>query len=767
MYNASSQLMRTSLDTARVLASRLTIKTATDTWELGESDIRGSSIAIYSSCLNKSFELGAAIASSLSVSLDNRDGRWNDVVLDGASIFPYCGYLLADGTTEYVPMGVFIVDRPSRPYGTLEIKAADRLILLDEPLASVAITYPTTQKALLNAISNHCNVPLSPSILDLTNISQKLAQPTQEDMTCRDAVSEIALMHAGFARMNRMGLLEIIPFENPATKLTTVAHVNAEYEDDTVDEVDEDIGHFTIDELFIHFTGLTIHLLKTGSRKSFKQTTDPITITGMRYGDTLWGTDDYVLEIGKLRLLDGEDIEAVLDRVWLSIEGFAYTGYDVDYYGNPALDAGDGVFHEAMDGRHVRSLITKHSYKHGGSCNMQAEGESKTAAAYKSANERRLSQLVGEATDGFEEQLTNYQQASAQLSDMMSQMMGVYETIETLEDGSYIYYKHNNPLKSESEIIWRFDGQALAFTSDGGLTWDGMTADSNLVIKLIETIGINAEWITLSSGSDLDTAYTHIDGGNITTGTIQGGKVKLDLSEGTFLIGDSSTDYSMYFDGTDLYLGGATSLSWGNITNKPNIPSVPGYITSTKITATTIESPNIVGNAGQIANFSIREKHIGANATDGSWWYIATYGATHPTTGVPLNHLIRMHDGSNNPLFGVSVNGEVAAKSFVNLTPAYTGNALEEIAKIKADSKGDIDHSTLPKFAQAKIEKMTDPNIIVDKGEMQIMSAHEPEYIEGQDIGAMVSVLTKAVQELIAKNEELDAAISALGQKMA
>lgn len=34
-------------------------------------------------------------------------------------------------------------------------------------------------------------------------------------------------------------------------------------------------------------------------------------------------------------------------------------------------------------------------------------------------------------------------------------------------------------------------------------------------------------------------------------------------------------------------------LTWGQITNKPTIPTLPDYITSTKITSTTIESPTI------------------------------------------------------------------------------------------------------------------------------------------------------------------------------
>lgn len=81
------------------------------------------------------------------------------------------------------------------------------------------------------------------------------------------------------------------------------------------------------------------------------------------------------------------------------------------------------------------------------------------------------------------------------------------------------------------------------------------------------------------------------------------------------------------------------------------------------------------------------------------------------------------------------VANNVSAASFTDRTPAYAGDALAAVAGI-GGSNGEIDHSTLPAFAQA-----TGAN-------------GEPL----RDIGGMVSVLTVAVQQLLARVEMLEAA---------
>lgn len=476
MWNTSADFKAAIFSSTRELAMGVTLMLpGEDPINLSpQGDIEGSTLSIRSACMQKGFELGAATASSLTLSLNNRSGRWDDTVFDGATLVPYCGVKLANGTSETVPMGKFIVDRPGRPYAILELEATDAMVLLDEPLADLPVTWPATHRTLLMAIGQHCNVPIDVSVFAVNNIDRQAAKPAgYDELSCRDIVGEIALMAGGFARINRIGALEIVPLTKPTPEVARV--------------------------------------MPTSSRRDFRQDNDPITITGIRYKDFIIGTVAYPLEIDDLVLLDDEDAPSVLQSIWGVIGGYTYTPYTASYFGDPSFDAGDVVLHETRDGKSILSTITQHTYKHGGLCTMTAKGQDKRAAGYKSANARRLSQIAARVADDIEHKLTTFEQSSAQISDMLGLMLGVHKTIETLEDGSNIYYFHNHPILEDSTEIWKFNGQVLGFSDDGGQTWGGVTVGSSLVVKIIQTVGISAEWIRLTSGQDLETALDEIE----------------------------------------------------------------------------------------------------------------------------------------------------------------------------------------------------------------------------------------------------------------
>lgn len=84
------------------------------------------------------------------------------------------------------------------------------------------------------------------------------------------------------------------------------------------------------------------------------------------------------------------------------------------------------------------------------------------------------------------------------------------------------------------------------------------------------------------------------------------------------------------------------------------------------------------------------------------------------------------------------VGNNCSARSFTDRTRHFTGDALAAIRSISGNTAG-IDHSTLPAFARARVQG--------------------PRGIEeGRDLGAMVSLLTVAVQQLLARVEKLEAA---------
>jgi hypothetical protein len=54
--------------------------------------------------------------------------------------------------------------------------------------------------------------------------------------------------------------------------------------------------------------------------------------------------------------------------------------------------------------------------------------------------------------------------------------------------------------------------------------------------------------------------------------------------------------------GRNVFMGSEATISWTQVTNQPQIPTLPSYISATKITQTTIESPNIYGGTIAIGN---------------------------------------------------------------------------------------------------------------------------------------------------------------------
>ena len=83
------------------------------------------------------------------------------------------------------------------------------------------------------------------------------------------------------------------------------------------------------------------------------------------------------------------------------------------------------------------------------------------------------------------------------------------------------------------------------------------------------------------------------------------------------------------------------------------------------------------------------------------------------------------------------VAANMSALTITDRTKGYEGDALSELARVKAKND-EIDHDTLPAFA--RYERVD------DNGEIEV----------GRDLGAMISMLTVAVQQLTARLEKLE-----------
>lgn len=466
MYDTTSDFMEAINKQSRELTIEIKLTTLEgQEFTLTDQDIEAGSFQITTQCMNKGFELGSVSAGDLAVTLDNRDERWNNIALEGAKLEPKCGVRVRSGLFEYIPMGVFIIDSPSRPYSALSLKATDQMILLDRDLSQAGVAFPTSPRTLLLAIETLCGVTISPDTLSLPNFDEIMIVDPQSDITCRDALSQIALLSAGFARFNRNGILEIVPLQQPNLENSRTMNV--------------------------------------GSRKNLKVTTEQIQVTGMIYEGLSWGSNEYALRIKRLSILDPNKAQSALTYVWEQIMYFHYTGFTSDYYSDPSIDVGDGIYHVPFTGAPFLSIVTKHSYRHGRLSLLMGEAKSAQAQGYISKTTRELTEAVKAVEIEIGRRVTAYERGQDELSNLMGSMLGVHMTIETDDDtGAKAYLFHDKPTLEESSDLWRFDGGALAHSSDGGATWDlGLTSSSNLIIKMIQAIGIEAEWIHLQQGT--------------------------------------------------------------------------------------------------------------------------------------------------------------------------------------------------------------------------------------------------------------------------
>ena len=78
----------------------------------------------------------------------------------------------------------------------------------------------------------------------------------------------------------------------------------------------------------------------------------------------------------------------------------------------------------------------------------------------------------------------------------------------------------------------------------------------------------------------------------------------------------------------------------------------------------------------------------------------------------------------------------------------YFGDALKEIKKIQGKDGKHLDLTTLPEFARS----------------YETEGGEQTEIIAGRDLGAMVSLLTVAIQQLTEQIEHIQARLDALEQ---
>lgn len=195
MYRASEQFNTEIMQLSRRFCAKIVIGSSTITTGIIKIKFTGGSNG------GEDITIGSAVSQAVEISVKS------DLNFTGKEIAVHIGLRIGE-QIEYVPMGVYVVEKPSKSSGVVSFTAHDRMISKGELLYTSGLTFPNNSKNVLNEICAQMGIAYA---TQLTGIA---IQEKPSGYTRREVVSYIAGLHGKFACINRTGNLELKWYED-------------------------------------------------------------------------------------------------------------------------------------------------------------------------------------------------------------------------------------------------------------------------------------------------------------------------------------------------------------------------------------------------------------------------------------------------------------------------------------------------------------------------------------------------------------------------
>lgn len=472
------------------------------------------------------FTIGAAVTGKLTVTLNNIYDDFSEYDFSDATVVVYVGLQLSNAL-EKVRVGTFVVDEPSYDGSTISLTFLDNMVKFDKPYSKSTLQYPATLGQILADACNCCGVSLQSANFPNNGYVVK-NRPKDDALTFGDIIACVAQVAGCWAKMDvygrlKLGWYNMSVFEKNANlNGGTFETSTTPYSDgDTVDG-----GNFKDYSSGASMNGGTFvdqkayhHIFST---KTFTMSTDDAVITGIRVTEEfeetetdkpatrLVGNEGYVVEVSGNVLIQKGAAQTIASYLYSRIGGMRFRPLEVECLTNPAIEAGDIAYVTDRKQNSYQTFISTREFHLGGTEKIVCDAETPLKNSQTRFSE--MTKAVVKARKQTQRQLSTYDLAVRQLTNLMTQSFGVFKSEEVLEDGSIIYYMHNKPERAKSSTIWKMTADAFAVSTDGGQTWNaGIDSQGNAVVSVLNAIGINADWI--NAGSMLiGGAYRNQDG---------------------------------------------------------------------------------------------------------------------------------------------------------------------------------------------------------------------------------------------------------------
>lgn len=473
MYPVSDDYKQKIMENNRDFDIRISINHSKGELQLTEEDlVQGSFTFNQASQSGDDFTIGGIVANDISFSIFNED-EYENINFMGASVTVHIGLVIvepmdahfiqpsqpskiaefADGVVEYVMLGQFNVDSVNRLRSSIELKGIDDMILLDKPYSKSNLTYPAT---LMSIYLDICGLGgMTPGTSTFPNEDYIVNERPKDDLSIRDILGFVAELSGKFAKVDRLGSLELVWYESTDIEINPDNRFSLELSDEVV-----------------QIKGVMVEVEGEGSEEE-----------GVIY---LAGNREYSLDLSENILLQ-DDYETVLPNILNSVKDTKFLPYSCEWRGNPAMEAGDIITHITIDGDEIETLVTKSTYNYLGKSNTEGKGKADVNKGFKGSTDKRISIIRDRIEKDLGRELTSLEQAQLNATKLIANTLGGFTTVR--EDGFYI---SDNKDLDRSTKIWKWGVGGFGYSDDGGQTYTtGITADGSIVANIITADMIN------------------------------------------------------------------------------------------------------------------------------------------------------------------------------------------------------------------------------------------------------------------------------------
>lgn len=473
---------------------------------------------------DNTFNIGSANINTLNLSINNFDGKYTDYDFTDATVICYVGIelepedtsALLDTTGDKILdttgneiivhknaliekiriCTMTVVDTPYQNTTIIELECEDNMRKFDRDYSASKLKYPATRKQIIQDACKVCGVTLD--TLNFYQDSYQIpARPDDEALTFRQVIAWVCQIGCQYARCDKYGRLIIKWYDTEITDANraTIKSTNG----------------FTpnLDDVVITGVQVTEYLESTS--------------TDEEASSYLYGEEGYVLKISENKLIPQGTGEVVANMIGEKCVGMSFRPFETECLTDIVLEAGDAVLITDRKGNKYKSYLTNVVLQPGSFEQISCNAES--AARNSSKTYSPLTQAAVDARKSVWRERTTREQALQEFKDRLDNSTGVYTTVQTQQDGSQIFYLHDKPTLAESKAVWKMTAEAWGVSTDGGQTWNGgMTVDGDTIVRILNAVGVNADWInagaitvTDADGNiifsvDMDTKSVYLDG---------------------------------------------------------------------------------------------------------------------------------------------------------------------------------------------------------------------------------------------------------------